>query len=97
MWSVESGSKIDEEVICVDLLFLCLFQDLAKRRDLVYGGIARSETTLIRTNQFVGFNLSQSTLDRNFPKSEEPYNNNNFGTNTRNRARPRTFSKPWSA
>ena len=25
------------------------------------------------------------------------YNNNNFGTNTRNRARPRTNSKLWSA
>ena len=25
------------------------------------------------------------------------YNNNNFGTNTRNRARPRTYTKLWSA
>ena len=27
----------------------------------------------------------------------EDNNNNNFGTNTRNRARPRTYSKLWSA
>ena len=53
MWSVESGFKIDEEVMCVDLLIPCLLQDLAQRKDLVYGGFAMSEITLIRTNQFV--------------------------------------------
>ena len=53
MWSVESGRKIDEEVKCVDLLIPCLLQELVWRKDLVYGGFAWSETTLIRTNQFV--------------------------------------------
>ena len=53
MWGVESGFKIDKDVKCVDLLIPCLLQQLAQRKDLVYGGFARFETTMIRTNQFV--------------------------------------------
>ena len=53
MWGIENGIKIDEEVMCFDLHFLCLLHGLAQCKYLVFCGFAKFETSLIRSNQFV--------------------------------------------
>ena len=60
-WTVEGGFVIDKKMVCVDLFLKGLFQDLSERKDLVDGGLSRSEATLIRSNQLVDDGLQSFT------------------------------------
>ena len=51
LWGYRRLPYSRQEMVCVDLFFVGLFQDLALCEDLVNGGFARSQAALIRSNQ----------------------------------------------
>lgn len=63
IYTTKGGFETNEEMVCVELFFERLPQDLAYCEDLVYGELTRSETALMRPNELVADGLHSLTQD----------------------------------